>query len=97
MSRDICLKLGNSSGIRRIGWNLAGRCGVFWLYANRSKTMNVGNLLHWALIFLIVAIVAAVLGFGGAAGTAMEGAKIIFYIAIILLVISVILNFARGR
>lgn len=59
--------------------------------------MNVGNLLHWALIFLIVAIVAAVLGFGGAAGTAMEGAKIIFYIAIVLLVISVILNFARGR
>lgn len=59
--------------------------------------MNVGNLLHWALIFLVVAIVAAVLGFGGAAGTAMEGAKIIFYIAIILLVISVILNFARGR
>jgi uncharacterized membrane protein YtjA (UPF0391 family) len=59
--------------------------------------MNVGNLLHWALIFLIVAIVAAVLGFGGAAGTAMEGAKIIFYIAIILLIVSVILNFARGR
>jgi uncharacterized membrane protein YtjA (UPF0391 family) len=59
--------------------------------------MNVGNLLHWALIFLIVAIVAAVLGFGGAAGTAMEGAKIIFYIAILLLVVSVILNFARGR
>jgi uncharacterized membrane protein YtjA (UPF0391 family) len=59
--------------------------------------MNVGNLLHWALIFLVVAIVAAVLGFGGAAGTAMEGAKIIFYIAIILLVVSVILNFARGR
>ncbi|WP_158806844.1 DUF1328 domain-containing protein [Beijerinckia sp. L45] len=57
----------------------------------------MGNLLHWALIFLIVAIVAAVLGFGGAAGTAMEGAKIIFYIAIILLVVSVILNFARGR
>lgn len=59
--------------------------------------MNVGNLLHWALIFLVVAIVAAVLGFGGAAGTAMEGAKIIFYVAILLLVISVVLNFARGR
>ena len=59
--------------------------------------MNVGNLLHWALIFLIVAIVAAVLGFGGAAGTAMEGAKIIFYIAIVLLLVSIVLNFARGR
>jgi uncharacterized membrane protein YtjA (UPF0391 family) len=59
--------------------------------------MNVGNLLHWALIFLVVAIIAAVLGFGGAAGTAMAGAKLIFYIAIILLVVSLVLNFARGR
>ena len=37
--------------------------------------MNFGNLLHWAVVFLIVAIVAAVLGFGGVAGTAMEGAR----------------------
>ncbi len=59
--------------------------------------MNVGNLLHWALVFLVVAIVAAVLGFGGVAGTAVVGAKIIFYVAILLLLISVVLNFARGR
>ncbi len=59
--------------------------------------MNVGNLLHWALVFLVVAIVAAVLGFGGVAGTAVEGAKIVFYVAILLLLISVVLNFARGR
>lgn len=59
--------------------------------------MNVGNLLHWALIFLVVAVIAAVLGFGGAAGTAFAGAKIIFYIAIVLLVVSLVLNFARGR
>ncbi len=35
----------------------------------------MGNLLYWAVGFLIVAIVAAIFGFGGAAGTAVEGAK----------------------
>ncbi|MEI8179229.1 DUF1328 domain-containing protein, partial [Aestuariivirga sp.] len=46
--------------------------------------MNFSNLLHWAIIFLVVALVAAVLGFGGVAGTAMAGAKILFWVAIIL-------------
>ena len=40
--------------------------------------MNFSDLLHWAVIFLVVAIVAALLGFGGAAGTAMSGAKLVF-------------------
>ncbi|MBV9740924.1 MAG: DUF1328 domain-containing protein, partial [Hyphomicrobiales bacterium] len=31
--------------------------------------MNFGNLLHWAIIFLVIAIIAALLGFGGLAGT----------------------------
>ncbi len=59
--------------------------------------MNFGNLLHWALIFLIVALVAGVLGFGGVAGTAMEGARLLFWVAIILLLISLIFGFARRR
>ena len=33
--------------------------------------MNFSNLLHWAIVFLLIALVAAVLGFGGVAGTAM--------------------------
>jgi uncharacterized membrane protein YtjA (UPF0391 family) len=60
--------------------------------------MNFGNLLHWALIFLIIALVAGVLGFGGLAGTAMEGARLLFWVAIILLLISLVFGFARrGR
>ena len=39
----------------------------------------MGNLLHYAIVFLIVALVAAFLGFGGVAGTAMEGARLIFW------------------
>lgn len=55
----------------------------------------MGNLLHYAIIFLIVALVAAALGFGGVAGTAMEGARLIFWVAIVLFVVSLIANFVR--
>jgi uncharacterized membrane protein YtjA (UPF0391 family) len=50
----------------------------------------MGNLLYWAVIFLIVALVAAFLGFGGVAGVATEGARILFWVAIILVVLSFI-------
>lgn len=55
----------------------------------------MGNLLHYAIVFLVVAIVAAVFGFGGVAGTAMEGARLLFWVAIVLFVVSLIANFIR--
>ena len=54
-------------------------------------------MFGWALTFLIVALIAAVLGFGGIAGFAVEIAQLIFYVAIILLVISVVVGLIRGR
>ncbi|MEQ1577967.1 MAG: DUF1328 domain-containing protein [Hyphomicrobium sp.] len=54
-------------------------------------------MLNWALTFLIVAIVAAVLGFGGIAGSAVEIAKIIFFIAIALFVVSTVISLVNGR
>ena len=54
-------------------------------------------MLGWALTFLIIAIVAAVLGFGGFAGTAMGIAKIIFLVAIALFLIATIAGAIRGR
>ncbi len=50
----------------------------------------MGNLLHYAIIFLVVALVAALFGFGGIAGTAMDGAKILFWVAIVLFAISAV-------
>jgi uncharacterized membrane protein YtjA (UPF0391 family) len=55
----------------------------------------LGNLLHYAVVFLVVALVAAALGFGGVAGTAMEGARILFWVAIILFVISLVAGLVR--
>jgi uncharacterized membrane protein YtjA (UPF0391 family) len=62
-----------------------------------EDVMNLDNLLHWAVIFLIIALVAALLGFGGLAGTAIEGAKILFYFAIVIAIIFFIVNATRGR
>ena len=55
----------------------------------------MGNLLHYAVVFLVVALVAAALGFGGVAGTGMEGARILFWVAIVLFVIALIGGWMR--
>jgi uncharacterized membrane protein YtjA (UPF0391 family) len=54
-------------------------------------------MLSWALTFLVIALIAAVLGFGGIAGVSIEIAKIIFFVAILLFVISAIFGVVRGR
>jgi uncharacterized membrane protein YtjA (UPF0391 family) len=64
----------------------------------KEKGAAMGNLLYWAVVFLVVALVAAVLGFGGVAGTAMAGAQMLFWVAIVLFIISVIAGLlGRGR
>jgi uncharacterized membrane protein YtjA (UPF0391 family) len=47
-------------------------------------------MLNWAVTFLIVAIIAAVLGFTRIAGSAVEIAKILFFVFLVLAVISFI-------
>ena len=55
----------------------------------------MGNLLYWALVFLVVAVIAAVLGFGGVAGAASQGASLLFWVAIILFVVSLVAGLLR--
>jgi uncharacterized membrane protein YtjA (UPF0391 family) len=54
-------------------------------------------MLGWAVTFLVIALIAAVLGFGGIAGLSMEIAKIIFFVAILLFAIAAIVGLLRGR
>ena len=54
-------------------------------------------MLGWALTFFSVAIIAGVLGFGGLASGAASIAKSIFFLFLILLVISLVANALRGR
>ena len=54
-------------------------------------------MFGWAITFLLVALVAAVLGFGGIASFAVEIAQIIFFVAIVLFLISAVVTLIRGR
>ncbi len=49
-------------------------------------------MLGWALTFLVVALIAGVLGFTSIAGAAMGVAKILFFVFLVLFVISLILG-----
>jgi uncharacterized membrane protein YtjA (UPF0391 family) len=55
----------------------------------------MGNPLHYAVVFLVVALAAAFLGFGAVAGTAMEGARILFWVAIVLFIVSLVGGLVR--
>ena len=47
-------------------------------------------MLRWSITFLVIAIIAAVFGFGGIAEGAADIAEILFYIFLVLFVISLI-------
>ncbi|MBX9583116.1 MAG: DUF1328 domain-containing protein [Gemmataceae bacterium] len=53
-------------------------------------------MLRYAVVFLIVAIIAAVFGFGGIAGEAVWIAKILFFLFLILFVVSLVLGRRGG-
>ena len=53
-------------------------------------------MLKWALIFFVIAIIAALFGFGGIAGASAEIEKVLFYIFIAIFVISLLFGLFRG-
>lgn len=53
-------------------------------------------MIRYAVIFLVIALVAALLGFGGLAGMAASIAKILFFVFLVLAAISFLVNLTRG-
>lgn len=55
-------------------------------------------MLYWAASFFLIALLAAVFGFGGIASGAVDIAKVLFFIFIVLFIISFVVGlFSRGR
>jgi uncharacterized membrane protein YtjA (UPF0391 family) len=54
-------------------------------------------MLRWALIFLVIALVAALFGFGGLAAAATNIAQILFYIFLVLFLIALLFSLISGR
>lgn len=64
--------------------------------SNGDQLKGIFAMLRYALIFLVVALIAGLLGFGGLAGAAVGIAKILFYIFIILFVVGLVMHLVRG-
>ena len=54
-------------------------------------------MLHYAVVFFVIALVAAVFGFGGIAAGAVEIGKILFVVFLILAVASYLFGFVKRR
>jgi uncharacterized membrane protein YtjA (UPF0391 family) len=52
-------------------------------------------MLYYAAVFLVVALIAALFGFGGIAVGAIEIAKILFFIFLLLFVVSLVVGLMR--
>ena len=53
--------------------------------------------LRWALTFLIFALIAALFGFAGIADQAIDIARVLFFIFLVLFLVSLIYHLMTGR
>ena len=54
-------------------------------------------MLYWAAVFLVIALVAALFGFGGIASASAGIAQVLFFVFLILMLISIVMHLVRGR
>lgn len=54
-------------------------------------------MLRWALIFLVVALIAGLLGFTSIAGTASGIASILFWVFVVLFLVSLVVSLVSGK
>ena len=59
--------------------------------------LKLKTMLRWTVTFLIIAIIAAVFGFGGIAAGAASIAKILFFVFIVLFLVSLIFGKRVGN
>lgn len=53
-------------------------------------------MLRWVLLFLVIALIAGMLGFGAVSGMSMDIAQILFVAFLVLLVVGLLVRFLGG-
>lgn len=96
---NICSRF---SDFREKAWNSRGtfRSIAAFLTPKAQIVPKKGKetkMLGWALTFLVVALIAALFGFGGIASASAGIAQILFFVFIALFVIAMIVRALRGR
>jgi uncharacterized membrane protein YtjA (UPF0391 family) len=54
-------------------------------------------MLYYAAVFFVIAIIAGIFGFGGIAVGAAEIARILFFIFLVIFLVSLIMGIGKGR
>lgn len=54
-------------------------------------------MLRWALLFLIFALIAAILGFSSIAGESMYIARVLFFVFLVLFLVGALYTVITGR
>ena len=54
-------------------------------------------MLGWAITFLVLALIAGALGFGGVAVVSANVAQVLFVVFLVLFAIALVANAVRGR
>ena len=73
---------------------LAGGAVANGLVTDERKVML---MLQYAVVFLVIALIAALFGFGGIAAGAAEIAKLFFFVFLVLFVASLLVGLVRRR
>jgi uncharacterized membrane protein YtjA (UPF0391 family) len=61
----------------------------------RYKLLQESVMLHYAVVFFVVALIAALFGFGGIASSAAGIAQVLFFIFLVLAVVGFIVGLIR--
>lgn len=54
-------------------------------------------MLRWAAIFFVIALIAALFGFGGIAASAAGIAKVLFLVAVVIFLVTLVMGLVAGR
>jgi uncharacterized membrane protein YtjA (UPF0391 family) len=65
--------------------------------ADRRPAFQENPMLHYAVVFFLIALVAALFGFGGIAAGAAGIAKLLFIVFLVMAVAAFFVNLVRGR
>jgi uncharacterized membrane protein YtjA (UPF0391 family) len=82
---------GTKPGLRAFTGRAGGHAVDPWRRTHRMP----GNLIYYALVLIVIALVAALLGFGGVAGTAMSGAHLLIWLAVVIVIVGVVFALIR--
>jgi len=83
--------------VSRPDWFFGGATNVMRAGCVQNWRQKVLTMDIWVVAFLIIALIAALVRYGGITGASIQIIKALFFIAVVLFVVSAVLSVARGR